>query len=193
MGSCGGMPRKDSGLGGGTTDWSDQGESETPGSPTTGLTAVQRKKKPKRRSTGVLSAEDIEPRSEESADENGASPTHDTHETSPLKSNLKTNGGGQVDYKKLWEESQEENSRLRSEMEVTRQDLDSTRQQLDSAIQVLAKNSVSDIEKREKKVLEKKLGEMEDELKTLDQLKADNQRLRDENGALIRVISKLSK
>ena len=33
------------------------GESETPGSPTTGLTAVQRKKKPKRRSTGVLSAE----------------------------------------------------------------------------------------------------------------------------------------
>jgi len=170
-----------------------QGEYETPGSPTTGLTAVQRKKKPKRRSTGVLSAEDIGPRSDESADENGASPTHDTHETSPLKSNLKTNGGGQVDYKKLWEESQEENSRLRSEMEATRQDLDSTRQQLDSAIQVLAKNSVSDIEKREKKVLEKKLGEMEDELKTLDQLKADNQRLRDENGALIRVISKLSK
>jgi len=78
-------------------------------------------------------------------------------------------------------------------MESTRGDLDSTRQQLDSAIQVLAKNSVSDIEKREKKVLEKKLGEMEDELKTLDQLKADNQRLRDENGALIRVISKLSK
>ena len=32
-------------------------------------------------------------------------------------------------------------------------------------LQVLAKNSVSDIEKREKKVLEKKLGEMEDELK----------------------------
>ncbi len=30
-------------------------------------------------------------------------------------------------------------------------------------------------------------------LQTLEQLKADNQRLRDENGALIRVISKLSK
>ena len=39
-------------------------------------------------------------------------------------------------YFQLWEESQEENSRLRSEMETTRQDLDSTRQQLDSAIQV---------------------------------------------------------
>ena len=61
------------------------GDSETPGSPTTGLTAVQRKKKPKRRSTGVLSAEvvfaiktryhhslqDIGPRSDESADEVG--------------------------------------------------------------------------------------------------------------------------
>jgi len=169
-----------------------QGESETPGSPTTGLTAVQRKKKPKRRSTGVLSAEDIEPRSEESADENGASPTHDTHETSPLKSNLKTNGGGQVDYKKLWEESQEENSRLRSEMEATRLDLDSTRQQLDSAIQVLAKNSVSDIEKREKKVLEKKLGEMEDELKQLQKLKSENEKLKSENRALTRVVSKLT-
>jgi len=168
-----------------------QGESEgAPGSPTTGLTAVQRKKKPKRRSTGVLSAEDLEPRSEESADENGSSPTHDN---SPLKGNLKANGGGQVDYRKLWEESQAENARLRLEMNETRIDLDSTKQQLESAIQVLAKNSVSDIEKREKKVLEKKLGEMEDELKTLEQLKADNQRLRDENGALIRVISKLSK
>ena len=38
-------------------------------------------------------------------------------------------------------------------------------------LQVLAKNSVSDIEKREKKVLEKKLGEMEDELKVSDSLK----------------------
>ena len=36
---------------------------------------------------------------------------------------------------------------------------------------MLAKNSVSDIEKREKKVLEKKLGEMEDELKVSDSLK----------------------
>lgn len=78
-------------------------------------------------------------------------------------------------------------------MNSIRSDLDSTRHQLEAAIQASAKNSVSDTEKREKKVLEKKLAEMEEELKTLDQLKADNQRLRDENGALIRVISKLSK
>ena len=32
--------------------------------------------------------------------QNGSSPPT-THESSPLKSNLKTNGGGQVDYKKV--------------------------------------------------------------------------------------------
>ena len=40
---------------------------------------------------------------------------------------------------------------------------------------MLAKNSVSDIEKREKKVLEKKLGEMEDELKVSGLVKFDIQ------------------
>merc|ERR1711892_1087507 len=108
------------------------------------------------------------------------------------KSSLKSQNG-EIDYKKLWEESQAENARLRLDMNSIRSDLDSTRHQLEAAIQASAKNSVSDTEKREKKVLEKKLAEMEEELKTLDQLKADNQRLRDENGALIRVISKLSK
>jgi len=93
----------------------------------------------------------------------------------------------------LWEDSQAENSKLKTEMSSIRTDLDSTRQQLETAIQASTKNSISDSEKREKKILEKKLAEMEDELKSLEQLKADNQRLRDENGALIRVISKLSK
>eukprot|EP00092_Neocalanus_flemingeri_P044697 GFUD01049650.1.p1 GENE.GFUD01049650.1~~GFUD01049650.1.p1 ORF type:complete len:883 (+),score=243.30 GFUD01049650.1:132-2780(+) len=115
-----------------------------------------------------------------------------TNQEFKTKSNLKSQNG-EIDYKKLWEESQAENARLRLDMNAIRSDLDSTRHQLEAAIQASAKNSVSDTEKREKKVLEKKLAEMEEELKTLDQLKADNQRLRDENGALIRVISKLSK
>jgi len=131
-----------------------------------------------------------DPKSEDSGDEIGTV-TNTSESSSRAKSNLKN--GCEVDYKKLWEESQVENSRLRQDMSAIRSDLEVTRQQLDSAIQASAKNSVSDSEKREKKVLEKKLAEMEDELKTLDQLKADNQRLRDENGALIRVISKLSK
>jgi len=133
--------------------------------------------------------EEIDLKSEDSGDE--SVPTGQS--TQELKrSNLKTHNG-QIDYKNLWEESQAENSKLKTEMSSIRTDLDSTRQQLETAIQASTKNSISDSEKREKKILEKKLAEMEDELKSLEQLKADNQRLRDENGALIRVISKLSK
>jgi len=107
------------------------------------------------------------------------------------KSNLKSQNG-EIDYKKLWEESQAENARLRLDMNAIRSDLDSTRHQLEAAIQASAKNSVSDTEKREKKVLEKKLAEMEEELKQLQKLKSENEKLKSENRALTRVVSKLT-
>lgn len=44
-----------------------------------------------------------------------------------------------------------------------------------------------------KEELERKYSNVEEDLKQLSDLKADNQRLKDENGALIRVISKLSR
>ena len=50
---------------------------------------------------------------------------------------------------------------------------------------MLAKNSVSDIEKREKKVLEKKLGEMEDELKVSEGLKNGNSHTKNSSLLLI--------
>ncbi|XP_055095236.1 protein phosphatase 1 regulatory subunit 12A isoform X3 [Symphalangus syndactylus] len=56
-----------------------------------------------------------------------------------------------------------------------------------------ADRSLLEMEKRERRALERRISEMEEELKMLPDLKADNQRLKDENGALIRVISKLSK
>uniref|UniRef100_A0A8C5CDP8 cGMP-dependent protein kinase interacting domain-containing protein n=1 Tax=Gadus morhua TaxID=8049 RepID=A0A8C5CDP8_GADMO len=46
---------------------------------------------------------------------------------------------------------------------------------------------------QEKLALQRKAVELEDELKVLVDLRSDNQRLKDENAALIRVISKLSK
>ncbi|TMS23579.1 Protein phosphatase 1 regulatory subunit 12C [Larimichthys crocea] len=46
---------------------------------------------------------------------------------------------------------------------------------------------------QEKLALQRKAVELEDELKVLGDLRADNQRLKDENAALIRVISKLSR
>jgi len=153
----------------------------------TQLNPVQRKKKPKRRSTGVVNLELDDPRSEESADENAMSPTAQELKKSNLKSQ-----NGEIDYKKLWEESQSENSRLRTEMNGIRSDLDTTRHQLEAAIQASTKNSISDSEKREKKMLEKKLSEMEEELKQLQKLKTENEKLKSENRALTRVVSKLT-
>lgn len=111
---------------------------------------------------------------------------------------------GVVDYKKLWEESQISNSCLREDLAKVRDELTATRKKLESSMQVVVNNGLSETEKKEKRALEKKLSEMEEELKLLalsenltdqqlEHLKNDNQRLRDENGALIRVISKLSK
>ncbi|XP_049899566.1 protein phosphatase 1 regulatory subunit 12C isoform X3 [Epinephelus moara] len=50
-----------------------------------------------------------------------------------------------------------------------------------------------ELERFEKLALQRKAVELEDELKVLGDLRADNQRLKDENAALIRVISKLSR
>lgn len=50
-----------------------------------------------------------------------------------------------------------------------------------------------ELERFERRDLERKAAELEEELKALSDLRADNQRLKDENAALIRVISKLSK
>merc|ERR1712106_547515 len=176
------------------TTTSTQGESEgsTSGTPTQ-LTSIQRKKKPKRRSTGVVQLEldDIDPKSEESADEKVPTSLSQTSQELKTRSSLKSQNG-EIDYKKLWEESQAENARLRLDMNSIRSDLDSTRHQLEAAIQASAKNSVSDTEKREKKVLEKKLAEMEEELKQLQKLKSENEKLKSENRALTRVISKLT-
>jgi len=120
-------------------------------------------------------------------------PTSSSQTSQDLKTrnNLKSQNGD-IDYKKLWEESQAENARLRLDMNAIRSDLDSTRHQLEAAIQASAKNSVSDTEKREKKVLEKKLAEMEEELKQLQKLKSENEKLKSENRALTRVVSKLT-
>ncbi|XP_051735134.1 protein phosphatase 1 regulatory subunit 12B isoform X5 [Ctenopharyngodon idella] len=84
------------------------------------------------------------------------------------------------DYKKLYEDALAENEKLKSRLDDSKQELTKIRSQLDRVAQ-------------EKEALEKKVSDMEEELKVLTELKSDNQRLKDENGALIRVISKLSK
>nr|XP_015197716.1 PREDICTED: protein phosphatase 1 regulatory subunit 12B-like isoform X11 [Lepisosteus oculatus] len=101
------------------------------------------------------------------------------------------------DYKKMYEDALAENEKLKSKLEDSKKELAKIRTQLDKVTQkqdsMSEKSTVFETEKREKRTLEKKVSEMEEELKVLTELKSDNQRLKDENGALIRVISKLSK
>jgi len=105
------------------------------------------------------------------------------------------------DLLKLWEQTQAENTKLRLELSGVKNENETLKHQLGSAAQQVSQiNAMTDAEKREKQIVLKKLAEMEEELKllalsenltdqTLDQLKADNARLRQENEALIRAMT----
>ncbi|PNF26954.1 hypothetical protein B7P43_G12695 [Cryptotermes secundus] len=178
---------------------------------------IQRRRRPKRRSTGVVHVDmdEINPDRQESPsrgdgdeimkannDESGGDLSSHSSRLSSVASsrgdisaNVAKDGSenGEVDYKKLYEESLVENERLREKLKKTEEDLNDRKSQLDKLSVATAKNSLTEMEKRERRAMERKLSEMEEELKLLEQFKSENQRLKDENGALIRVISKLSK
>ncbi|XP_061487861.1 protein phosphatase 1 regulatory subunit 12B isoform X6 [Rhineura floridana] len=102
------------------------------------------------------------------------------------------------DYKKLYESALSENQKLKSKLQDAQLELADIKMKMDKIAQqkqekTSDRSSMLEMEKREKRALERKLSEMEEEMKVLTELKSDNQRLKDENGALIRVISKLSK
>ncbi|XP_066482037.1 protein phosphatase 1 regulatory subunit 12B isoform X9 [Tiliqua scincoides] len=102
------------------------------------------------------------------------------------------------DYRKLYENALSENQKLKSKLQDAHMELTDVKSKLDKLAQQKQekssdRSSLLEVEKREKRTLERKLSEMEEEMKVLTELKSDNQRLKDENGALIRVISKLSK
>merc|ERR1712025_264437 len=94
---------------------------------------------------------------------------------------------------------------LQKELNEVKTDLESVRCQLETmAIRAVNQKSVSDAEKREKLIVIKKLEGLEKELKllaysesltdqTLDQLRLENNRLREENLALLRVMDKIVK
>ncbi|XP_052057229.1 protein phosphatase 1 regulatory subunit 12B isoform X1 [Apodemus sylvaticus] len=102
------------------------------------------------------------------------------------------------DYKKLYESALTENQKLKTKLQEAQLELADIKAKLEKMAQqkqekTSDRSSVLEVEKRERRALERKMSEMEEEMKVLTELKSDNQRLKDENGALIRVISKLSK
>ncbi|KAM6940480.1 protein phosphatase 1 regulatory subunit 12C [Xenentodon cancila] len=106
-------------------------------------------------------------------------------------------GDASADYRTLYFKVLEENVALKDklqEMELllsqNKVELERLRQSQDS---ITDKPALFELERFEKLALQRKAVELEDELKVLGDLRADNQRLKDENAALIRVISKLSR
>ncbi|XP_067849823.1 protein phosphatase 1 regulatory subunit 12A-like isoform X2 [Heptranchias perlo] len=100
-------------------------------------------------------------------------------------------------YRKLYEELQRENVQLKDQIQEMQMQIAQTKVELEKATQMQERFTDRSahlvMEKKERKALERRISELEEELKVLTDLRADNQRLKDENGALIRVISKLSK
>lgn len=100
-------------------------------------------------------------------------------------------------FRKLYSELRSENERLREALTETTLRLAQLKVELERATQrqerFAERPALLELERFERRALERKAAELEEELKALSDLRADNQRLKDENAALIRVISKLSK
>lgn len=100
-------------------------------------------------------------------------------------------------FRKLYSELRRENERLREALTETTLRLAQLKVELERATQrqerFAERPALLELERFERRALERKAAELEEELKALSDLRADNQRLKDENAALIRVISKLSK
>ncbi|XP_078804796.1 protein phosphatase 1 regulatory subunit 12A isoform X8 [Oryzias latipes] len=144
----------------------------------------RRQARARRKAHRTGESEDNEPSGEEEFSGSGLDPQKGGHTSSRLETsyNDRTQGGGSEgkDFKKLFEEVSRENSQLQSQLQDTQRIISQTRLDLDKATQ--RQERLSDCSSL-----------LELERKALVDLKADNQRLKDENGALIRVISKLSK
>ncbi|XP_051862090.1 protein phosphatase 1 regulatory subunit 12A isoform X11 [Drosophila albomicans] len=177
-------------------------------------TVIQRRRKPKRRSTGVvhLDMDELDPDrqhdtvnndNEEKEKESGSERTSRSRTASTATASVasdsksssssdKAENGDGIDYKALWEAAKIENDKLKQMLKQKDDEVVQTRATLERFANATTKNSLSEIEKRERRAMERKLSELEEELKLLQKLKTENDRLRAENRALTRVVSKLT-
>ncbi|XP_008277184.1 protein phosphatase 1 regulatory subunit 12A-like isoform X1 [Stegastes partitus] len=113
------------------------------------------------------------------------------------------------DYKKMYAEALHENERLKSRLHDSKQELVKIRSQLEKVTQVppqqktrheriSERSTVLESEKREKQALEKRVSDMEDEIKAfpalaqVQALRRVNECLLAENRAMLRVLARLS-
>ncbi|XP_045432118.1 protein phosphatase 1 regulatory subunit 12B isoform X2 [Pipistrellus kuhlii] len=109
---------------------------------------------------------------------------------------------GSRDYKKLYEGALTENQKLKTKLQEAQLELADVKSRLEKVAQKQEKtpdrSSLLEVEKRERRALERKMSEMEEEMKNLHQLKQIqtlkqmNAQLQAENRALARVVARLS-
>ncbi|XP_064557596.1 protein phosphatase 1 regulatory subunit 12C-like, partial [Zonotrichia leucophrys gambelii] len=132
-------------------------------------------------------------------DSNGPAeaPPPPSHAPAPPPNGLRPPPAPPFDYQQLFQELWVENERIREQLQEAELALTQSRLELERVTQRQERSAERparlELERFERRALELKAAELEEELKALSDLRADNQRLKDENAALIRVISKLSK
>jgi len=157
-----------------------------------------RRKRESRRSTGKILTEDIQHLLDEDKDSDDESSDCNLPGASAKSSSDVVDGRlssqlqhPQPDYKLLYEAERAANERLNRELKESMQQLSELRCQLER-LQTTDRSSRPQLT-QDRDTLDKKIADLEEQIKSCESLKADNQRLKDENSALIRVISKLSK
>uniref|UniRef100_A0A672MAU2 Protein phosphatase 1 regulatory subunit 12C-like n=1 Tax=Sinocyclocheilus grahami TaxID=75366 RepID=A0A672MAU2_SINGR len=149
----------------------------------------RRKGRKERRSTGIVQLTDDMDANEDAEQDN----------RTRFVCVFKVLGGSCVLYvfSQLYLQVLQENGDLKEKLQETQLQLNESKVQLEKLKQNQENGSdrpaLLELERFEKKLLQRRASELEDELKVHVDLRADNQRLKDENAALIRVISKLSK
>ncbi|KAJ8264626.1 hypothetical protein GJAV_G00151420 [Gymnothorax javanicus] len=151
----------------------------------------QRRRRKERRSTGIIH---IPAESEDSDASDDLSPDLSHSSEHQLKDDVPSSS---PDYKTLYTAVLQENVLLKEKLQEMELLLSQNKVELEKVRQSQEKSTerpaMLDLERFERSSLQRKATELEDEFKVLGDLRADNQRLKDENAALIRVISKLSR
>lgn len=92
-----------------------------------------------------------------------------------------------IDYQIAYEQTKKENESLNQMIIQLKKELDESKRNQPNS------DCAASLDKREKRAFDRRISELEEEVKKVENLKQDNSRLKEENAALIRVISKLSK
>ena len=86
-----------------------------------------------------------------------------------------------------------ENEQLNQTVLKLQKELDEQAKKNQQSNNSIVDNTNGTLDKREKRAIDRRISELEEEVKKVENLKQDNLRLKEENAALIRVISNLSK